>query len=267
VAKKKNKILDLGGDNDGGSELWLVSYADLMTLIACFFIMMMVFANFEEAGVVRKVKQISEHFKRDTVDQERTKVEDLEIEIKKMVTTDQKIQESTGVEMKKDFLQISFKGNLLFESGRVTLKKEALVLVDSIIAMIKRKDPRFRIIVEGHTDNSKVTKKSKYRSNWELSSARAATVIHRFEKMNFNNKNLVSIGYADTRPVVPNQDNNLKNIKENQDINRRVVIKVLEPINIEKRFKLGFGLIYKEKADNFNRLNIDEKAILESGGK
>lgn len=53
---------DNGPVEEEGGEGWLVSYADLMTLIACFFILMMAFANYDPVGFNKKAKEISKHF-------------------------------------------------------------------------------------------------------------------------------------------------------------------------------------------------------------
>ena len=60
------------------------------------------------------------------------------------------------------------------------------------------------IVVEGHTD-SRPIHNEKFPSNWELSSARAANMIHHLiEVYNVDDKRLAAVGYADTKPIVPN---------------------------------------------------------------
>ena len=60
---------------------WIVSYADMMTLIACFFILMMAFANYEPAGFTRKTKEIAKHFNKDKYKSSDTKLTQIQEEI------------------------------------------------------------------------------------------------------------------------------------------------------------------------------------------
>jgi chemotaxis protein MotB len=64
-------------------------------------------------------------------------------------------------------------------------------------------------------------------SNWELSGARAARVVRMFETMGFDRRQLQAIGYADTKPLVPNRDAQGAAIPQNQAQNRRVVLRVI----------------------------------------
>ena len=70
-------------------------------------------------------------------------------------------------------------------------------------------DRRYNIVVEGHTDSRPITD-GPYPSNWELSSARASTVIRLFIAQGYAPERLTAIGYADTRPA--------KNAEKNQDV-------------------------------------------------
>ena len=81
------------------------------------------------------------------------------------------------------------------------------------------KDRKFR--VEGHTDNNPVSG-DKFASNWELSAARAANVLHYLSDFGVNEKQFSIAGYADTRPI---RDNGTK---EGQAYNRRVDIIILD---------------------------------------
>ena len=85
-----------------------------------------------------------------------------------------------------------------------------------------------RVQVEGHTDDSPIST-AFYPSNWELSSARASSVVRLFSTNAVNPERMVAIGYADNRPVVPNIDN------ESRARNRRVTILIISEVQDKAR--------------------------------
>src|SRR5262249_50864645 len=82
---------------------------------------------------------------------------------------------------------------------------------------------KFRLVIEGHTDNRPVMGGT-FPSNWELSSARAARVLRMFLDRRFLPDHLVAIGYADTHPEVKNEDPSHPLTDEQHAKNRRVVL-------------------------------------------
>lgn len=224
---------------------WLTSYADMMTLIACFFILMMAFANYDPAGFTRKTKEVSKHFNRDRFKSNETKLTQIQEEI----AMHPELKKMSKVSVKDSSLVVTFSGSAIFPAATHKLSKNSILVLDAMIDIIKTKDPNFRILVEGHTDNQAMAEGTSFTSNWALSGARAASVIERFEYFGFDPKKLVSIGMADTKPLVPNEDANGNPIPENQKLNRRVVIKVLEPIDKSKEVKMGFGVYFKDAVE------------------
>ena len=106
----------------------------------------------------------------------------------------------------------------LSDAGRSVLRK----LLQTLMA------PRFtgyRITVEGHTDDEPISG-PEFPSNWELSSARAASVVRFFVEQGIPAGRLRAVGYADTRPLAPNRDTVGSPIPENQARNRRVVVEL-----------------------------------------
>jgi chemotaxis protein MotB len=81
--------------------------------------------------------------------------------------------------------------------------------------------------IESHTDDSPIVKqKHLYQSNWELSAARAASLVHLFEDAGFSKDKMKLVGYGDSRPVVPNRDPSGEPIVTNAVKNRRIVLRV-----------------------------------------
>jgi len=83
----------------------------------------------------------------------------------------------------------------------------------------------FKIFVEGHTDDRPI-ETNRYPSNWELSAARASTVVRLMETRGFPHANLRPLGFADVEPSLPNVDGRGRGIEENRAKNRRIVIRL-----------------------------------------
>jgi chemotaxis protein MotB len=116
------------------------------------------------------------------------------------------------------WLEVEVKTDILFASGVATLSDKASPALDALAnTLVKYPNP---VRVEGHTDNQRINTRF-YPSNWELSAARAASVVHRFAKAGIAPARLSVIGFGEFRPA---QDNATV---AGRDANRRVVIVIL----------------------------------------
>ena len=137
--------------------------------------------------------------------------------------------EGKGVrlEMAERGLAIIFLAEVLFDSGKADIKENAFSALDKVAKVFKESIGDRNIGVEGHTDNEPI-KHSGWKSNWELSTARATSVLHYLvDKKGINPKRLSATGYGEHKPTVSNDT------PEGRRQNRRVEIVVL-PNNIEK---------------------------------
>jgi chemotaxis protein MotB len=103
-------------------------------------------------------------------------------------------------------LVLSILDHVLFDSGETTLKPSGMKVLDHVSAALKKISDR-EIHVEGHTDNrpTRGPLAKRYPTNWELSTSRATTVVrYLIEQAGLPAPNLSAVGYADTRPVAPN---------------------------------------------------------------
>ncbi len=137
---------------------------------------------------------------------------------------EEKFGKSLVVTQHQDRLVLTMLGQVLFESGKAQLTPLGLDImkqVGGVLATLSNKN----IQVEGHTDNNPIYGRlqQQYPTNWELSTARATTVL-RFliEQTGMNPNDFSAMGYADTRPAVANDS------EEGRAQNRRVEI-VLYP--------------------------------------
>jgi chemotaxis protein MotB len=256
---------------------WLVSYADLMTLVACFFILMVAFANFDDPLFQEQATSFSERFNASLF----LKKGEAQAEIKKGSTenTDvaKKNESPIDPKKKKDLsthinkqvksasiseisppkdIKVIFSGSAMFSPGRVNLSHEVSDSLDVMVDLIIKRKKNFIILFEGHTDDTDIKNKV-YPSNWELSAARAARVLRKFEKAGIPSNRLVAVGYGDSKPTYINRDEEGKAIPKNQRLNRRVVIKVLYDKNAPKD-NMGLGVFFRDN----NKLKKKKKKKL-----
>lgn len=234
-----------GNKNEDDGSGWLISYADLMTLIACFFILLIALAHFDPIGFNIKVTEISNHFR---VDQYKSSEIPLK-ELKEEIVSHPEIETKSKISLKDGELILTFSASVLFDDGSYKLNPSSISTLDLLINTIKSKDHNYRILVEGHSSSTSELRDSHLQSNWAMSSARAASVVERFEFYGFDPEKLRPIGYADTKPLLPNYDLEGNPIKESQRMNRRVEIKVLEPLDERDKIKLGLGVYFKDATE------------------
>ena len=119
-------------------------------------------------------------------------------------------------------LVITVQDRVLFDSGKAELRKESFPVLDKVASVLKKSVPDKNVGVEGHTDNVPITY-SGWKSNWELSTARALSVLHYFtDERKLNAARFSAAGYGEYRPVSDNDTD------EGKQKNRRVEIYVIE---------------------------------------
>lgn len=96
---------------------------------------------------------------------------------------------------------IEINDSILFAPGQALLQPTLVKAMSAIAEVLAASD--FPITIEGHTDNVPIST-SQFPSNWELSAVRATTVLRLFNDAGVASERLTAIGYADTRPVEPN---------------------------------------------------------------
>ena len=163
--------------------------------------------------------------------QEEKETELSELEKAKLLLEEKLKQEigdkSVRLEMAEKGLAIIFLTEVLFDSGKVEIKPEAFSSLDKIAGVLGKNVEDRNIGIEGHTDNEPI-KHSGWKSNWELSTSRATSVLHYLvDKKGISPKRVAAIGYGEYRPVASNDT------AEGMRKNRRVEIVIL-PKNMEK---------------------------------
>lgn len=231
-------------------EGWLVSYADMMTLIACFFILMMAFAHFEPIGFSVKAEQLSKAFRKEKYKSADMKLKEITEEVAK-----HEVKDATKITIKDSELVVTFSSSTLFDNGVATLSSNAEVMLDSLIDVIKLTNPNYRVLIEGHSDDDLA--QSQYQTPWALSVARAAYVASRFELFGFPKDKIVPIGRGESWPVVESKNSKGQRVEAQAKINRRVVIRLLEPVE-KKKVKFGLGIYFKDAFTNVKEEDLQK---------
>ena len=200
---------------------WLVNYADLMTEMVCFFIVLYALSASLNKDVQKAKKDVEEKMKQEQVQGQ--------------------------VKVDKDGMKITLeeKGeNVFFESGSADLSprmKEIMTKIMPALRTLVKED--HDIVVEGHTDDIPI-RNPHYPSNWELSTARATSVVqYMIQPLNFPPEHMGAIGYGQFHPLVPNDTN------EHRSMNRRVVFFVKNnPAKFTPAKEAGKGKAVKEES-------------------
>jgi chemotaxis protein MotB len=200
---------------------WLISYSDMMTLLFGFFVMLMSFSKIDVDTYEKARKETTKYFGGDY----KMPLQNLQSQLKNEAEAKQ-LADQLHFDMDAKGITVSFSGSLFFDPGKIEVKPDALHLIETLAPIILKNSENMMVVVEGHTDDNPIND-SRFPSNWELSSFRAASVLRIFEKSGFNRKNLRAIGFSDTLPQFPNRDLSGRAISENQAANRRVVLRII----------------------------------------
>lgn len=126
------------------------------------------------------------------------------------------LQDKLNVQMQDNAILMTMNESALFDSGSAVLKVDAMEILPSICDILKQYDGLIsKIRIEGHTDNVPI-QNSKFRDNWELSSARALSVLYYMLSLDMDPVKMREEGLGEYHPIVPNDS------KVNQARNRRV---------------------------------------------
>ncbi|MBU1001833.1 MAG: flagellar motor protein MotB [Proteobacteria bacterium] len=217
--------------DQGGA--WELSFADMMTLILCFFILMVTVSevNREQYDVV--AESLGEAMGTKAPEPEapvipaewREKLKTLEDVRREITARTRHASDALSLEMRPDAVAVNLRGAVFFELGSAELTPKALDILADIAPPLM--GIPYRMTVEGHTDNLPISSPV-FPSNWELSAARASAVARYFIDHGFPRERVQVMGLADTRPLRPNQDAQGNPLPENQGQNRRIVI-LVEP--------------------------------------
>ncbi|NLG79660.1 MAG: OmpA family protein [Firmicutes bacterium] len=228
-------------DGPSGAAPWITSYADMTQLLLTFFVLLFAFSSidaikFRQAvislqgalGVLTGGPQLLNPGEmpvpKPPTDLRPSGKSEVELEgVKEEFQSflkDQALANDVHLEMTERGLVVSFMDKVLFDLGQADLRPEARRVL-SEVAVILRKIPN-DIRIEGHTCDLPIST-PKFPSNWELSTARACTVLRYFiETAGLAPERFSAMGYGEYRPKVPNTS------EANRALNRRVDVVILK---------------------------------------
>lgn len=237
-------------------ERWLISYADFITLLMVFFVIMYAMSKVDVNKYAAMASSLSTVLSGQTMTimdspgpsvvqglsgkelkegqaQQQAELKEVKEQIEKFIKSEEfqasmkdtgqtstKLSDYINIIEQERGLVISFKDALLFASGSDELTLQAKMIIRQV-GMALGSIPNY-IRVEGHTDNRPINT-GKFPSNWELSVMRASNVLHILQNdCGIDPSRLSAVGYGEYRPLVPNDDS------MSQAMNRRVDIVILK---------------------------------------
>jgi chemotaxis protein MotB len=201
----------------GHEEGWMLSYADLITNLLLFFVVLLTAANLNKGRMQQIVKSLSGS---DTP----ASLESIRKELDAKIAANQ-LQELVNATVTADGLELSLNSGLVFDSGQAKLRPELEQTVLSMLQLLAPYSSKYLFAVEGHTDSTPLVNGATFATNWELSSARAIVVRQRLEDVGITRARVRVEGYADTKPL---SDEQLKGLNAEQRLarHRRVVVRI-----------------------------------------
>jgi len=200
---------------------WLMTYADLVTLILVFFVLLFSLSKMETGNILDALKSFEITIGNETpktslfdiIDtgslRKRKKLDQLtgmrEMDVfkeMKSFISKMSLGESVNAEFTEGKIVLRVEGSVLFRSGSADLLPQASHILSDIIQIIQN-NPQYDVDIQGHTDNRPIST-PKFASNWELSAIRATTVLRYLIENGISGERLTATGFADLRPVASN---------------------------------------------------------------
>ncbi|MDQ7985788.1 flagellar motor protein MotD [Pseudomonas sp. G34] len=233
-------------------ERWLVSYADFITLLFAFFVVMYSISSINEGkykilsdsltGVFnqpdRSIKPIPVGDERPrTTEPDRSMVDEAapqQIAASTLQTIADSIRDAFGGLLQSDqlkvrgnelWIEIELSSGLLFPSGDALPNDEAFAIIEKIAKILAPYGNP--VHVEGFTDNQPI-KTAQFPTNWELSAARAASIVRMLAMDGVDPSRLAAVGYGEFQPVADNAT------AEGRARNRRVVLVVSRNLDVRR---------------------------------
>jgi chemotaxis protein MotB len=227
-ANNKNNVNN-NEEEEESAPLWMITYADMVTLLLTFFILYYSIASMN-----------MQKFKEAIIGEEQASIGLLELldsaEIKESIQnltglkSNDILKDITAVAKETDLdvdtsdakVVVRVPGANLFKPGQADLQLSARPVLDEVIRVVN-KYPEYKIHIQGHTDDETISTE-RFPTNWELSAARATAVLRYFYDKGAKPERMTATGYADTFPLASNDT------LQGRALNRRVEF-VLEKEN------------------------------------
>jgi len=249
----------LSQEENSNHEAWAIPYADLMTLLLAFFVVMYAISSVNEGkyqhmaqalslafgGSANAVKPIATeigttplthsalsrpsiiNIQQPQTTPSHAKKPNKKDHSQQLIHISQRLENALAPLLRKGlisiwrderWIEVEINSDILFATGSAVLDKDARSILGRVAAVLR--DEPNQVRVEGHTDNVPIAT-AVYPSNWELSAARAASVVHLFADHGLQPQRLAMLGYGEFHPRADNAQ------FQGRNRNRRVAVIVL----------------------------------------
>jgi chemotaxis protein MotB len=203
-------------------ESWLATYADAITLLMAFFILLVAVSKVDLALYEQVAEGINEKVNKK---ERKAPVKELKDDVTEIVQemTDGKVLK-VGVD--DSGIVLEFDSSTFFKPGTAEIVEAAYPVIASVSELVNA--PQyvvFNMDIEGHTDDDPIST-LQFPSNWELGAARAASVLRVLNENGTEITRMRVLSYASTRPKAPNRLDDGTPLPENKAQNRRVVVRI-----------------------------------------
>lgn len=230
---QRGRAYSVKGEGIEGHDRWLISYADLVTLLFALFVVLYVAADHDRAkrvaqSIVAQIEGTNTNASTGVTDGGNgvlpgtDSLVEARAAVDRAFAANETLRSRARVTNTERGIVISLAEAGFFAASDATVRTDALHLLDSIADTLKETNAPVR--VEGHTDSTPIAS-PRYPSNWELSAARASNVLARLIAREVASARLSLAGYADQRPIADNST------AEGRALNRRVDIVILRGNN------------------------------------
>jgi chemotaxis protein MotB len=201
------------------SETWIYSYSDLVTNLLAFFMILYIIVNSPEKARQQMLQGLQDYVSDSGISYQQTtsaSYKEVENMIQDYVTQNQ-LSYVVSIKETPTGLDLTFQGALLFDSATADLNPEGQLILNQIGLILQKLPQRYGFDVEGHADARPISS-THFPSNWELSSARAGSVVRYLSREHLKPYRFRAIGYGSTKL--------LPNTPADHISQRRVVIKI-----------------------------------------
>ncbi|SMF32588.1 OmpA/MotB family protein [Pseudobacteriovorax antillogorgiicola] len=203
--------------------LWMMTFADLSFILMCFFALLISFSKPNKQKFDNVVNGMVQTPKYQTKKEDGLK--ELAQKIKKEIKK-RKLEKSAQVKLDADGLAIELKDRLVFRPGSAKPSRSLQREASKVMKIISKSPEKYKITIEGHTDDTPLIGHRKYASNWDLSAARGISLLNHFAGKGVQRSRMRVVAYADTKPKVAISGRKGEALRRARASNRRVVIRI-----------------------------------------
>ncbi len=201
-----------------------MSYADMITLLICFFVIMLSVLENKHSDNVSMQESLKEAFNGDRADVGKS-ISELQAQFEQMIEEKQ-LDQDMSVEEAENGITLELASTSFYKPGSAEFTAKAIPILKEINAILVNFDSEdYTVEISGHTDDVPI-KTAQFPSNWELSAGRAARAVRFMIDEGQQKERMKAVGMADVVPKVDNLDEFGNPIPENREINRRIVIRI-----------------------------------------